>query len=164
MAAAWSPDGKSIAFVSNADFEQGEVYVVPAEGGEPQRILERSFGVGYPSWSADGRFLVTPIFKPYSTRFREGMNYYNVVPSVSGAARMVVPARTSRSASGPATARRWSPDGKQIAFVSNGYLHVMPVTPAGDPAGPARQITNELADSDQLGGSEPESSTSRPIG
>ncbi len=146
MSAAWSPDGKSVAFVSNADLEQGEVYTVPAEGGDPQRIMERSFGVGYPSWSPDSRFLVTPIFKPYSTRFREGMNYYNVVPSVSGAPRMVVPALHQpigkRSGDGPA----WSPDGKQIAFVSNGYLHVMPVTPAGDSAGPARQITTELAD------------------
>jgi Tol biopolymer transport system component len=147
MAAAWSPDGKSIAFVSNADFEQGEVYMVAAEGGEPRRVLARSFGVGYPSWSPDGRLLVTPSFQPYSTRYREGMNYYNVVPVNGGNPRVVVPGPHlpigKRAGDGPA----WSPDGKQLAFVTNGYLHVMPVTPDGDPAGPARKITNELADS-----------------
>jgi Tol biopolymer transport system component len=147
MAAAWSPDGKSIAFVSNADFEQGEVYVVPAEGGEPQRVHERSFGVGYPSWSPDSRFLITPSFKPYSTRFREGMNYYTVIPSVSGPSRLVVPAQHlpigKRAGDGPV----WSPDGRQIAFVANDLLYVMGVGPNGDAAGAPRRLTNELADS-----------------
>ncbi len=112
MSAAWSPNGRAIAFVANADFEQGEVYTVPAEGGEPQRVLDRSFGVGYPSWSPDSRFLITPSFKPYSTRFREGMNYYTIAPSVPGAARTVVPNQHEpigkRAGDGPA----WSPDGK----------------------------------------------------
>ena len=153
MAAAWSPDGKSIAFVSNVDFEQGEVFVVAADGGEPRRILDRSFGLGYPSWSADGRFLVTAAFKPYSSRYREGMNYYSIVPAAGGAPRMVVPVEHKpvgkRAADGPAL----SPDGKQLAFVSNGYLHVMPVNASGDPAGPPRQITKELADSISWAGS-----------
>jgi Tol biopolymer transport system component len=147
MAAAWSPDGRSIAFVSNIDFEQGEVYIVPADGGEPRRVLERTFGLGYPSWSADGTFLVTTGFKPYSSRFREGMNYYTIVPAAGGAARLVVPAEHKpigkRAADGPAL----SPDGKLLAFVSNGYLNVMPVNATGDPAGAARQLTRELADS-----------------
>jgi Tol biopolymer transport system component len=147
MAATWSPDGKSIAFVSNVEFEQGEVYIVAAGGGEPRRVLDRSFGVGYPSWSADGRFLVTAAFKPYSSRYREGMNYYSVVPAAGGVPRMVVPAAHQpvgkRAGDGPAL----SPDGKQLAFVSNGYLNVIPVTPAGDPVGAARQVTKELADS-----------------
>jgi len=147
MAAAWSPDGKQIAFVSNADFEQGEVYVIAAEGSQPRKILDRSFGVGYPSWSADGRFLVTSAFKPYSSRYREGMNYYAIVPVSGGAARLVAPVDHTpigkRAGDGPA----WSPDGKQLAFVTNDYLYVMPVSAAGEPTGPPRQITKELADS-----------------
>jgi len=147
MSATWAPNGRAIAFVSNTEFEQGEVQVVPAEGGEPQRVLDRSFGVGYPSWSADGRFLVTPSFVPYSSRFREGMNYYTVAPSVPGQARRIVPNLHvpvgKRAGDGPA----WSPDGKLLAYVANEFLYVMPVTPAGDPAGPPRQLTEELTDS-----------------
>ena len=137
MAAAWSPDGRSIAFISNDDFKQSELYVVSTDGGEPRRLLERSFGVGYPSWSPDSKFIITSPFQPYSTRYREGMNYYNVVPVSGGAPRMVVPAlhvpMGKRAGDGPA----WSPDGKQLAFVTNDYLYVMPVTPTGDPAAPA---------------------------
>jgi Tol biopolymer transport system component len=146
-AAAWSPDGKSLSFISSADFEQSEIYAVPAEGGDPRKILDRSFGVGYPSWSPDSRFVITPSFKPYSSRFREGMNYYNVVPSVSGPPRTIVPAPDlpigKRAGDGPA----WSPDGRQIAFVTNEYLYVMPVNANGEPSGPPRQITSELTDS-----------------
>ena len=109
MAATWSPDGRSIAFVSNVEFEQGDVYIVPAAGGEPHRILERTFGLGYPSWAADGKFLVTAAFKPYSSRFREGMNYYLVVPAAGGPRAWWYPPSTSRSASAPRMARRCRP-------------------------------------------------------
>jgi hypothetical protein len=147
MGASWSPDGKSIAFVDSADYKQSEVYVVAADGGQPRRILERNFGVGTLSWSPYGKFLITPRFTPYSTRYREGMNYYSVVPIEGGAPHAVVPALHvpigKRAGDGPAL----SPDGTKLAYVSNDYLFVMPVTPAGEPDGPPRQITQELADS-----------------
>ena len=160
MAPAWSPDGRWIAFVSNQGYELGELYIVAAEGGEPRRLHERIFGVGYPSWSADGTFVMTSAVKPYSTRFRESMNYYWIVPvggseaateAGSGARsearpEMILPEEHApigkRAGDGPAI----SPDGRTIAFVSNGYLFVRPIDAHGKPAGPARQITRELSD------------------
>ncbi len=150
MAAAWSPDGRRIAFVSNQAYEQGELYVVAANGGEPRKVHERIFGVGYPSWTRDSRFLVTSALEPYSTRYRESMNYYWVV-AVDGGPQgrrpeMMVPTAHvpmgKRAGDGPAI----SPDGRHLAFVSNGYLYVMPIGADGKPAGAARQITSELAD------------------
>jgi Tol biopolymer transport system component len=152
MSGAFSPDGRWIAFTSNTAFKQGETYFVPAEGGTPRKLLDRSFGPGFPTWSADGRTVVVSTLRPYSARYREGMNYMMALPLDGGTPRVIVPVEHApigkRSGDGPV----WSPDGKQIAYVANGYLTIMAVTPAGDPSGPPRQITKELADSPSWAG------------
>lgn len=53
---AWSPDGRWIAFIREESYNQyltEEVWVMPAQGGEPRRVVAG----GFPSWSADGRRL-----------------------------------------------------------------------------------------------------------
>jgi dipeptidyl aminopeptidase/acylaminoacyl peptidase len=50
---AWSPDGRWIAFIREASYNQyltEEVWIMPAGGGEPRRVAAG----GFPSWSADG--------------------------------------------------------------------------------------------------------------
>ena len=152
MGGTFSPDGRWVAFTSNVAFKQGETYFVAAEGGTPRKLLDRTFGPGYPTWSADGRTVIVSTLRPYSNRYREGMNYMMALPLDGSAPRMIVPVEHSpigkRSGDGPA----WSPDGKHIAYVANGYLTVMAVSPSGDPAGPPRQITKELADSPSWAG------------
>ncbi len=53
-APAWSPDGASIAFVS--DREEGQqLWIMPvAEGGEARRVTSGKGGVSQPVWSPDG--------------------------------------------------------------------------------------------------------------
>jgi Tol biopolymer transport system component len=152
MGGTFSPDGRWVAFTSNVAFKQGETYFVAAEGGTPRKLLDRNFGPGFPTWSADGRTVIVSTLRPYSGRYREGMNYMMALPLDGGAPRMIVPTEHApvgkRSGDGPV----WSPDGTQIAFVANGYLNVMPVAPNGDPKGPPRRITNELADSPSWAG------------
>ena len=59
----WSPDGKSIAFVSNRsenpDFttDRADVYVIPAAGGEFRRIETPVGDKGLPSYSPDGKWI-----------------------------------------------------------------------------------------------------------
>jgi dipeptidyl aminopeptidase/acylaminoacyl peptidase len=53
---AWSPDGKSIAFLSDADQEpQLEIYVASASGGAARRVTGVSGQLEHLAWSPDGR-------------------------------------------------------------------------------------------------------------
>ena len=53
---SFSPDGKRIAFVSDMG-GLPEVYVVPTEGGKPERVTSLQDPVGGVAWSPDGAWL-----------------------------------------------------------------------------------------------------------
>jgi Tol biopolymer transport system component len=55
--AAWSPDGKSIAYDLRNTDGRGDIYVVPARGGAPLQITTHPADDLVPSWSRDGRFI-----------------------------------------------------------------------------------------------------------
>ena len=52
----WSPDGKTLAFLSNRDGKT-QVYLQPADGGDPVAVTARKSGVGSFHWSPDGRMI-----------------------------------------------------------------------------------------------------------
>jgi Tol biopolymer transport system component len=61
---SWSPRGNRIAFVGEAEHPDWGVYVVRPDGSGLRRVLDLGslgFGVGAPSWSADGRFIASTI-------------------------------------------------------------------------------------------------------
>jgi len=58
----WSPDGKQLVFASarheNRDYDQVvDIWVVPADGGEPRRVTPGRGPSGNPAWSPDGRLI-----------------------------------------------------------------------------------------------------------
>ena len=55
---------------------------------------------------------------------------------------------STRGGDGPA----WSPDGKKMAYILDGLLWTMPVTPTGDLAGPPTRLTSELANTPSWSG------------
>ena len=58
-AAAWSPDGRRIAFVSKrGEDEMSALYVIPVDGGEAEKLLELPWGVSSPQWLPDGKSIV----------------------------------------------------------------------------------------------------------
>ena len=56
---AWSSDGKRIAFASKrgAD-EQPSLYVINADGGEAEKVLELPLAISTPRWLPDGKRIV----------------------------------------------------------------------------------------------------------
>jgi Tol biopolymer transport system component len=101
---AFSPDGQSIAFVS--DREGGGIFVMGLTGENVRRISDVGFN---PAWSPDGRELayatVAATLDPYS---RQGVSELWVVKVATGEKRRVVTVDVMQP--------QWSPHGKRIAF------------------------------------------------
>lgn len=58
---AWSPDGRSLAFVRNLAEETSELRVVPAAGGESRLLLPRPLKIADVDWTSDGRYLLVGV-------------------------------------------------------------------------------------------------------
>ncbi|HEY4019840.1 MAG TPA: serine hydrolase [Pseudonocardiaceae bacterium] len=52
-APAWSPDGKRLAFLRAKD-GPAQLWLLPADGGEPEQVSTLPLGAGRPIWSPDG--------------------------------------------------------------------------------------------------------------
>src|ERR1700751_6775 len=52
--AAWSPDGKKIAFVRLADGKP-QIFLLSLDGGEATQLTKYKYGAGTPKWSPDGK-------------------------------------------------------------------------------------------------------------
>ena len=149
---SWSPDGKSIAFLSkrghaNPDRTSNEdLWVVEArEGAEPRQITKTPFGEGgRPAWSPDGsRIAVLMSDDDQNTAY--GMNKLIVVPSnpPASAGPATKPAIYMPQLDRAVSNIAWSPDGQNISFLlqDDRTNHVATV-PAENPNGtPTRKST-----------------------
>lgn len=164
---AWAPDGRRIAY-SGGGFDDGGIRMLDVETGDVRTIRSGLNEPGRPTWSPDGTHVVVSALHRYSTRYREGVNRALSIPvarpisddDVDATPALApwegpVPAAVqegerwldfgrhasfaSRGTDGPV----WSPDGGRVAYVASGVLWVQPVSPEGDPVGPARRLNNE---------------------
>ena len=93
----WSPDGTQIAYISG-----GNIYIVPALGGVPRRIISGSpEGSAYsPAWSPDGNRMAYV-----------QSNAIFIFDLETGKSERISDVKEAHGLS-------WSPDGSQIAYVS----------------------------------------------
>jgi dipeptidyl aminopeptidase/acylaminoacyl peptidase len=53
----WSPDGRSLAFLSDRDGDRAQLFVMPLDGGDPRQLTRLKHGAGAPVWSPKGERL-----------------------------------------------------------------------------------------------------------
>ncbi len=105
----WSPDGKTIAFPGSTMNPRVRIFLISAQGGQPQPLLpEENRNEDDPNWSTDGKSLV------YSRNPVAGNASDYDIAIVDLASREVTPVPGSVGLFAP----RFSPDGRFISALS----------------------------------------------
>jgi Tol biopolymer transport system component len=101
----WSPDGKSIAFISNMS-GRNNLWLVPAEGGWPVQLTVSDQRQSSPAWSPDGKWIA------YQSDYDgdEQWDIFLVSPKTGKAVNLT---QTREIAELNPT---WSPDGRYLAY------------------------------------------------
>jgi dipeptidyl aminopeptidase/acylaminoacyl peptidase len=101
----WSPDGKTVAFISNLS-GRNNLWVVPAEGGWPVQLTVSDQRQASPAWSPDGKWIA------YQSDYDgdEQWDIYLVSPKT---AKVVNVTQTREVAE---LNPMWSPDGRYLAY------------------------------------------------
>ena len=117
---SWSPDGKRIAFMSLRDGHiidvapTYEIYVMDADGGNPQNLTNNPNDDRYPSWSPDSERLVFVSQRPghFKSKFLITYEIYVMDADGQNEQRLTENRKNDWYPS-------WSPDGKLIAFAAD---------------------------------------------
>jgi serine/threonine protein kinase/Tol biopolymer transport system component len=101
--AAWSPDGRTIAYTTGAD-----LFLVTTDGTNPRKIWTAGGQASYPAWRPDGRRLrlsVTDLRDQRASLWEVGVAGEAPHPALSGF-------------EAPACCGRWTPDGRHYVFAA----------------------------------------------
>ncbi len=105
-ATAWSPDGKTIAFVSNIS-GRSNLWLVPAEGGWPTQLTVSDQRQTSPAWSPDGKWIA------YQSDY-DGDEQWDIFFVSPKTGQVINITNTREIAEEHPT---WSPDGRYLAYM-----------------------------------------------
>jgi dipeptidyl aminopeptidase/acylaminoacyl peptidase len=103
---AWSPDGKTIVFVSNTT-GRNNLWLVPAEGGWPTQLTVSDQRQAHPTWSPDGKWIA------YQSDY-DGDEQWDIFFVSPKTGQVVNVTKTRDVAEENPT---WSPDGRYLAYM-----------------------------------------------
>lgn len=102
----WSPDGNQIAFVSLKPGESWKLYLIPAEGGTPEPVVQEAGSQIDANWSVDGTKLM----------------YGDFAHDAGGLSIRILNFKRHKTEKVPGSdglfSPRWSPDGRYVAALS----------------------------------------------
>jgi dipeptidyl aminopeptidase/acylaminoacyl peptidase len=104
--ATWSPDGKTVAFVSNLS-GRNNLWLVPAEGGWPTQLTVSNERQTSPTWSPDGKWIA------YMSDY-DGDEQWDIFLVSPKTGQVVNLTNTREIAEEDPT---WSPDGRYLAYI-----------------------------------------------
>ncbi|HEX9164284.1 MAG TPA: PDZ domain-containing protein, partial [Gemmatimonadales bacterium] len=139
--AAWSPDGRRIAFLSDRTGEE-ELYVVDQAGGEPEQLTRNGTGMRFgPTWSPDGKQIAfsdqTGKVWVFSFEGRKlvqaGASTRGIIRDFAWSPRGGYLAWSEQAATGQSEVRIWNPGDGTTHRVTDPAWNAS--NPAWDPAG-----------------------------
>ena len=103
--ATWSPDGKSLAFISNMS-GRNNLWLVPADGGFPVQLTVSDQRQTNPAWSPDGKWIA------FQSDY-DGDEQWDIFLVSPKSGKVVNLTQTREIAEQNPT---WSPDGRYLAY------------------------------------------------
>jgi TolB protein len=128
---SWSPDGRSLAFVSDrSGFPQ--VYVMDADGSNQRRLTFQGTYNTNPAWSPDGKWIA------YESRVGGQFDIWLIDPEGTVNVPIITHPRSDESPT-------WAPNGRKLAFSSRrrGRADIYVVDVSGENV---RRITRDAGD------------------
>jgi Tol biopolymer transport system component/DNA-binding winged helix-turn-helix (wHTH) protein len=113
----WSPDATQIVFVGYQQQSNlgSRVYLVSRDGGEPRMVFPEIGWQGHPQWLPDGKS-VALTFSPREGEDETKTGIYVVNVATHQAYKL--------PGSEEINSAEWSPNGRWVAGVTNGYHHI----------------------------------------